>query len=204
MVWSYWRSDQTLAHPWSLVSFSYWWRYPNPESSHVFSVDTLEEEVRGDLLYTKRLVIKTNSLPGWGKHFFNDQRVAVIEECLVDRSHNKLTWYTRNIGLARFMATVEKVSMTPSTSSTTNVIKECWINSSILGFRSAIKKFGTERYKKNCLTATGGHDWVIKSHLDHTSPCNRSGLVNRLQKSEVKEVNMVKVGLGSSRDNVEC
>ena len=29
--------------------------------------------------------MKTNSLPSWGKHFFPDARVAVIEEVIVDR-----------------------------------------------------------------------------------------------------------------------
>ena len=29
--------------------------------------------------------MKTNSLPSWGKHFFPDARVAVIEEVVVDR-----------------------------------------------------------------------------------------------------------------------
>ena len=32
----------------------------------------------GDLLYTRRLVLKTNSLPSWGKHFFSDAKVTVI------------------------------------------------------------------------------------------------------------------------------
>ena len=29
-----------------------------------------------------------------------------------------------------------------------------WIDSSIVGFRSAIRKFGIDRYKKNCVLAT--------------------------------------------------
>ena len=49
----------------------------------------------GDLLYTRRLVLKTNSLPSWGKHFFSDAKVAVIEECMVDRTNPSLIWYTR-------------------------------------------------------------------------------------------------------------
>lgn len=57
------------------------------------SVNQVKQE--GDLLYTRRLVLKTNSLPSWGKHFFSDAKVAVIEECVVDRTKPSLTWYTR-------------------------------------------------------------------------------------------------------------
>lgn len=206
MTWSYWRSDHSLAHPWSLVATGYWWRYPNPQSSHVFSVDTLEMEVRGEQLYTKRLLLKTNSLPSWGKHFFKDLTVVVVEESLVDRDTHRLVWYTRNIGLNRFMSTVEKATFTPASSSSTSVTKECWINSSIFGFRSAIKKFGVDRYKKNCLPATQGFDWVIKCHLDQSKPFNESGLVPLVKifsSDKPKETKLVNMGL-SKPSAVEC
>ena len=122
-------------HSWESTVRGYWWRYPNPRSSHVFSVDTLEVIIashlplfslflytfdcitrflatrrsvgssfpfsisqvkqEGNILYTRRLVLKTNSLPSWGKHFFSDAKVAVIEECMVDRTKPSLIWYTR-------------------------------------------------------------------------------------------------------------
>merc|ERR550519_2098799 len=90
-------------------------------------------------------------------------KVAVIEECLVDRTKPSLIWYTRNIGLTPFMATVERVTITPSESSSllSKLLKECWIDSSIFGFRSAIKKFGVDRYKKNCGPATEGFNMDI-------------------------------------------
>ena len=171
----YWSTEHSLPHPWPSVAAGYWWRYPNPHSAHVFSVDTLEVRLQGDLLYTRRLVLKTNSLPSWGKHFFSDAKVAVIEECIVDRRAPSLTWYTRNIGLTPFMATVERVTLTPSTPSLTGALKECWIDSSILGFRSAIKKFGVERYKKNCGPATAGFCSVLARHEDGSCPSNRAG-----------------------------
>ena len=37
----------------------------------------------GDLLYTRRLVLKTNSLPSWGKHFFSDAKVTVVNDDLL-------------------------------------------------------------------------------------------------------------------------
>ena len=211
-------------HSWESTARGYWWRYPNPHSSHVFSVDTLEVKQEGDLLYTRRLVLKTNSLPSWGKHFFSDAKVAVIEECMVDRSKPSLTWYTRcplllflkldcascfciffhfrNIGLTPFMATVERVTITPNESSSllTKIFKECWIDSSIFGFRSAIKKFGVDRYKKNCGPATEGFNIVLHSHADGSKPFNGSGL-------EMKTVQHPSLKTGvevTLTQNVEC
>eukprot|EP00092_Neocalanus_flemingeri_P017638 GFUD01019081.1.p1 GENE.GFUD01019081.1~~GFUD01019081.1.p1 ORF type:complete len:273 (+),score=93.14 GFUD01019081.1:60-878(+) len=194
----YWETDQSIPLPWRDVACGYWWRYPNPRSQHVFSVDMLDTRVEGDKLYARRLIMKTNPLPSWGKHFFAARRVAVIEEVVVDRGKKELVWYTRNIGLASFMATVERVTLypreetrtseiqtnlngiqttmagtqttMPDTQTTmpdtqTSVRKQCWIESSILGFRSAINKFGVDRYKKNCGPATMGMQMVIEEKL---------------------------------------
>ena len=162
----YWETEDKISLAWSDLAAGYWWRYPNPQSSHVFSVDTLETRLEGDKLYAKRLIMKTNPLPSWGKHFFSARRVAVIEEVEVDRTEGRLTWYTRNIGLVTFMATVERATLLASGSDSTLVRKQCWIDSSIVGFRSAIKKFGVERYKKNCGPATDGFRLVVQQKLN--------------------------------------
>ena len=160
----YWETEDRICLAWRDLAAGYWWRYPNPQSSHVFSVDTLETRLEGDKLYARRLIMKTNPLPSWGKHFFSARRVAVIEEVEVDRSEGRLTWYTRNIGLVAFMATVERATLLASGEDTL-VRKQCWIDSSIVGFRSAIKKFGVERYKKNCGPATDGFRLVVQQKL---------------------------------------
>jgi len=167
----YWETGHTIPLPWGEVACGYWWRYPNPHSQHVFSVDTLETRIEGDKLYAKRLIMKTNPLPSWGKHFFKVRRVAVIEEVEVDRAQKQLVWYTRNIGLTVFMATVERVTLSQGLASmaSTSVRKQCWIDSSIVGFRSAIKKFGVDRYKKNCGPATQGMQMVIEEKLARDS-----------------------------------
>jgi len=160
----YWETEHTISLPWVEVSCCYWWRYPNPYSKHVFSVDMLDSRVEGDKLYARRLIMKTNPLPSWGKHFFAARRVAVIEEVEVNRGNQELVWYTRNIGLVSFMATVERVTLKEK-DTITQVRKQCWIDSSIFGFRSAIKKFGVDRYKKNCGPATLGLQMVVEEKL---------------------------------------
>jgi hypothetical protein len=166
----FWETNHTHSFPWEKVSAGYWFRYPNQHSSHVFSVDTLTTEIVEGKLYCKRLIIKTNPLPSWGKHFFNARRVAVIEECIVDPRAKEHTWYVRNIGLNAFMATVEKARFYPDpiNPAITAIQKQCWIDSSIIGFRSAIRKFGIDRYKKNSVLATEGFETVLTS-LNETS-----------------------------------
>lgn len=160
---NFWQTNHSHKFPWHETAAGYWFRYPNQHSKHVFSVDTLETRIEDGKLYTRRLIVKTNSLPSWGKHFFPDARVPVIEESIVDPHGHKLIWYTRNIGLVKFMSTVEKATLTQSNESDneTAVLKQVWIGSSILGFRSAIRKFGIDRYKKNCILATQGFETVL-------------------------------------------
>lgn len=66
------------------VAKAYWSRYPNPNSEHVFTEDFVEVRLNEDnSLYTKRLLMKTNSLPWWGKHLFSATRVPMVEEALL-------------------------------------------------------------------------------------------------------------------------
>ena len=69
---SYWSTSHAYPYPWDTVATFYWSRYPNPNSAHVFSEDIIECGVGVDgVLRTKRLIVKTNKLPWWGKHLFS-------------------------------------------------------------------------------------------------------------------------------------
>ena len=48
----YWETEDSLPLPWPEVAAGYWWRYPNPHSNHVLTVDTLETRLEGDQLRT--------------------------------------------------------------------------------------------------------------------------------------------------------
>jgi len=189
---NFWETNHIHSYPWYQVAAGYWWRYPNQHSSHVFSVDTMESKIQEDgQLYTRRLIIKTNPLPSWGKHFFPARRVAVIEESIVDPKGHKLIWYTRNIGLDKFMSTVEKATLTRSPTndqSETDVLKQVWIGSSIIGFRSAIRKFGTDRYKKNCVLATEGFETVLTNAF---GPSNNESHAENTKSSESEKISQI-------------
>ena len=47
----------------------------------------------------------------------------------------------------------------------TKVKKEVWIESEVLGLRSAIRKFGMDRYKRNYIKAASGFEYVLKNQF---------------------------------------
>lgn len=164
----FWSTSHHIEHPWDQVTKFFWSRYPNPNSSHVFSEDFLEVGVDPEgNLRTKRLIMKTNKLPWWGKHLFAARKVAVIEETVVNPKAKVMVTYTRNIGLRLFMGTVERAEYRPIEGPdfhSTSCEKKVWIESDLVGLRSAIKKFGVDRFKANCVKATEGLVWAIENN----------------------------------------
>jgi len=160
----YWSTIHYHTYGWNQVVGTYWKRYPNPNSQHVFSEDIISSKIdeKGHLRI-KRLITKTNKLPSWGEHLFSTRNVWLIEESIVDPKNHTMSIYTRNLNLRIFMGTTEKVTLVPSENDekSTKAIKEAWIESEIYGLRSAIKSFGIDRFKKNCDKATKGFEWVL-------------------------------------------
>jgi len=159
----YWSTIHYHNYDWHRVVGTYWKRYPNPGSQHVFSEDIISTNIdEKGRLCIKRFVSKTNKLPSWGEHLFSTRRVWNVEESIVDPKSQTMTIYTRNLNLRFFMGTTEKVTLVPTEDQkSTKAVKETWIESEIYGLRSAIKSFGIDRYKKNCDKATKGFDWVL-------------------------------------------
>ena len=67
-------------------------------SSHVLSEDTIFREMRGDALYTRRLLTKTNRVPKWGERFVKNTIVSIVEESYVNPKDKTIITYTRNVG----------------------------------------------------------------------------------------------------------
>ncbi len=122
--------------------------------------------------------MKTNKLPSWGEHLFNTRRVVVVEETVTDPKTMTMVTYTRNVNLRFFMGTTERVTFRPhnnvvndsnSNNNNTEAFKEVWIESDVYGLRSAIKRFGLDRFKKNCVKATEGFEWVLSGGREAAS-----------------------------------
>lgn len=181
----------THTHPFSFdtVASAFFQRYPNPMADHVLTEDTLHRELKsaGTLLYTRRLLTKTDKVPKWGEKWIPSsikRVVPLIEESQVDMKGRKLVTYTRNIGLSRFMLCVEKVCYHPNPlrPDETLAIKEVWVESGLYGIRSAVKNFGIERFKKNCTRATEGFNHVME-HLHE-----RQHFLNDIRLKKIQEI----------------
>jgi len=158
-------------YPWDQVAQAIFQRYPNPFSRHVLSEDTVHREIiGGTTLYSRRFLTKTNKVPSWGEKWLAGlaRRVPLMEESFIDTDSKTITTYTRSIGLSTFMTAIEKVvyRACPDNPGHTLAIKQAWVESNLYGLRSAIKKFGIESFKKNCVKATEGFNHVLEKFHD--------------------------------------
>lgn len=169
----YYTVDNLIKNPWDQVMAAVWQRYPNPYSRHVLSEDTIQRRVEGPLLFTKRLLIKTNPIPKWGQRFVHVRQVVIVEESVLDRDSKKLITYTRNVGMATTISAVEKCVYEPSISekddNVTLLKREAWIDSQLRGFSAVLERFGIERYRLNAYNALKGLNYVLE-HLFPSPP----------------------------------
>lgn len=159
-------SDTTIFnYNWDQVAQGFWRRYPNPNSKHVLTEDTIQREVKSGRLFTKRLLSKTNSIPKWAERFITAKHVNIIEESIVDPKNKVLVTYTRNLGYAKVMSVTEKVVYKESEEhpGKTVALRSAWIDSQVRGFSRAICAFGYERFKKNCNKMVGGFNHVLSN-----------------------------------------
>ncbi|KAK3884576.1 hypothetical protein Pcinc_011169 [Petrolisthes cinctipes] len=159
----FFEGSSVFKYPWEQVAQGLWQRYPNPESTHVLSEDTVVRKLVGCQLHSKRLLTKTNRMPKWGERLISARNVNVIEESVVDPEKKEICTYTRNVGLTKVMTCVEKVTYKPCPDNPQWTVAErkAWIDSKIFGLGYAIQKFGLERYKKNIHKANTGFVYAL-------------------------------------------
>jgi len=183
-------------HPFSYdqVVHAIFQRYPNPFASHVLSEDTVYREiVNGTTLYSRRFLTKTNKVPKWGERWLSGFRrsVPLLEESYVDNETKTITIYTRNVGYSNFMTAIEKVvyKACPSNPNHTVALKQAWVESNFYGLRSAIKSFGIERFKSNCVKATDGFNYVLERIHSQQNNLREMGHV-KFAEFQQKKVNL--------------
>uniref|UniRef100_A0A1B6FJ75 PRELI/MSF1 domain-containing protein n=1 Tax=Cuerna arida TaxID=1464854 RepID=A0A1B6FJ75_9HEMI len=169
-----------LEHSWDQVAQAFWRRYPNPESMHVLSEDTLSREVRDGKLYTKRLFTKTNVPPKWAERIISSRVVKILEESVVDPKEKQITTYTRNIGYTKVMNIVEKVvyKVSDEDASLTVAERSAWVESKMFGFSRAIEAFGIDRFRKNTQKAVNGFSYVLNNMFPKTEVISQEDSVN--------------------------
>jgi len=175
MAAHYYNTEHVHPYSWDQVAEAIFQRYPNPFARHVLSEDTVHRELlTGGTLYTRRFITKTNKVPSWGEKYLSRlaRKVPLMEESFIDTKEKIITLYTRSVGFGAFMTATEKVvyQADPDNPDHTVAVKSAWVESSFYGLRSAIKNFGIERFKKNCVKATEGFNHVLERfHRQQTS-----------------------------------
>lgn len=131
--------------------------------------DTISREVRDGILYSKRLLSKTNRVPKWGERFYNAKSVKIVEESICDPKRKVLVTYTRNIAFTKIMSVTEKVTYEMDTENNAHTVinRQAMIDSQVFGFSKPIAAFGLERFKKNCTKMIRGFEHVLGAIYPH-------------------------------------
>lgn len=163
----YFLGINVLKSSWDQVIAAFWQRYPNPYSKHVLSEDILYREVTSDnKLLTRKLLSKTNRLPRWAERFFPanvTHAVYVVEDSIVDPTNKTLTTFTWNINHATVMSVEERCTYceNPENGGWTDITREAWISSKVLGFTRPIQEFGLARFRSNVTKAIKGFEYIL-------------------------------------------
>ncbi|XP_038586895.1 PRELI domain-containing protein 1, mitochondrial-like, partial [Micropterus salmoides] len=132
-------SEVDINSPWHQVLAAFWQRYPNPYSAHVLTEDVLYREVTpSNHLLSRRLLTKTNRLPGWAERVFPAhmaRAVYVLEDSIVDPQTHTFTTKTWNLNHNTLMTVVERCVFEEDGSrpSWTKLRREAWILSAVCG-----------------------------------------------------------------------
>ncbi|KAM7366684.1 hypothetical protein PAMP_016099 [Pampus punctatissimus] len=171
----YFHSEMDIESPWHQVLAAFWQRYPNPYSAHVLTEDVLYREVTpSNHLLSRRLLTKTNRLPGWAERFFPAhmaRAVYVLEDSIVDLHTHTLNIKTWNLNHNKLMTVVERCLFEEDRSrpSWTKLRREAWISSAVYGLARPIQEFGLARFKSNQAEAMKGLQYAL-SRIQEVPP----------------------------------
>ncbi|XP_042368256.1 PRELI domain-containing protein 1, mitochondrial-like isoform X1 [Plectropomus leopardus] len=145
-------------------------------SSHVLTEDVLYREVTpSNHLLSRRLLTKTNRLPGWAERVFPAhvaRAVYVLEDSIVDPQTHTLTTKTWNLNHNTLMTVVERCLFEEDRSrpSWTKLRREAWILSAVYGFARPIQEFGLARFKSNQAKAMKGLEFALSKIQTEAPP----------------------------------
>ncbi|KAJ1680167.1 hypothetical protein EV182_000560, partial [Spiromyces aspiralis] len=142
--------------PWASVTYAYLNRYPNPYASHVLATDTLYHNVDQETgnLHIARLLLKTNSVPRWGRAIMKGNSTAyILEEIEVDPINKVFKTKTRNITHTRMLKVEEAQTIKASPEDPENHTTGCnetrIVSNFGYGLNSKIESFSLSRFRNN-------------------------------------------------------
>ncbi|KAE8279536.1 Cysteinyl leukotriene receptor 1 [Larimichthys crocea] len=162
----YFHSEVDIKSPWHQVLAAFWQRYPNLYSAHVLTEDVLYRGVTpSNHLLSRRLLTKTNRLPGWAECIFLThmaRAVYVLEDSIVDLHTHTFTTKTWNLNHNTLMMVVERCSFEEDHSQPwTKLRRGACISSAVYGLARPIQEFGLARFKSNQDKAMKGLEYAL-------------------------------------------
>ncbi|KAM0684618.1 hypothetical protein MDAP_000389 [Mitosporidium daphniae] len=151
---------------WEMVSQALWLKYPNPLATHVLASDILSRTIDSDgILHTVRLLLKTSSVPSWGKSLINAPEALIVERSSIDPVNRIMTVQTGNISYAGLIRVVEDQTYQcdPDNLHWTIVKTNATFTSKIRwGLRQTLESFSYSRFKENLLKSTQGIQLILE------------------------------------------
>uniref|UniRef100_A0A1A8G4K1 PRELI domain containing 1b n=1 Tax=Nothobranchius korthausae TaxID=1143690 RepID=A0A1A8G4K1_9TELE len=172
----YFHSEVDIKSPWHQVLVAFWQRYPNPHSAHVLTEDVLYREVTpSNHLLSRKLMTKTNRLPGWAERIFPThiaRAVYIVEDSIVDPQTNTFITKTWNLNHSTLMTVVERCLFQEDICrpSWTKLRREAWIFSNVYGLARPIQEFSLARFKSNQTKAMRGLEFALTRIQTEASP----------------------------------
>lgn len=160
------KNSHIFSDDFTTVSLAFFNRYPNPYSSHVRSIDTLDRYLDTDgNMYTTRLIKKIGKLPKWVKPLLSGITDSwVIEESIVNPSTKTLQTYTRNLDHTNIVKVEEYTDYEfDSVNQCTLVNSKVKFSSGFkFGVRSRIENWSLNRFDENIKKSRLGMSFVME------------------------------------------
>ncbi|KAI0344001.1 MSF1-domain-containing protein [Trametopsis cervina] len=156
-------------HPWSHVVIGMWHKYPNPQCSHVVTVDVLDRSVdpQTGIIRTERVLGCKQKAPIWIVKLFGGSEDAFVREIsFVDPATQTTTITSVNLSLSQFATCYENIRYSPAPNNRTMFTQTAEIQARVTLWRSAADKLEgwlVQRFEQNAQLGKIGFSDVLRN-----------------------------------------
>ncbi|ANZ76916.1 BA75_03943T0 [Komagataella pastoris] len=164
----WYKNQHIFNHDFTTVSLAYLNRYPNPYSTHVLSIDTLNKHIDKDgKLHQTKLITKTGRLPQWVKPFLGKiSHSNILEMTVIDPESQTMNTYTRNLDHTRIIRIEEYTTFQYDKECQTTTCKsKVKFSSGFRGFgvKNRIEKWSHTKFDENISKSRQGLKFVMEN-----------------------------------------
>jgi len=154
-------------HSWAHVVIGMWHKYPNPQCTHVTTIDVLDRSVDPNtgIIRTERIVGCKQKAPGWIAKLFGSDDAFVREISFVDPAAQAATITSVNLSLSQFATCFENIRYFPASNGRTAFEQTAEIQARMAIWRSAADKLEgwlVQRFEQNAHLGKVGFTDVLR------------------------------------------